>query len=133
MQSPRFREEVLWNAHEPVIFSQKMDYRCATCGKRRYRGLKLWWRRKRHDKDEITGEGEREIGNQRQEGDGEFDCSNCFVADCAASTPIYYPPGIKPLPERTFEEQPQENSDMKSSKVRSGDEMSTGDISKLTT
>jgi len=120
LQSPRFREEVLWNAHEPVIFSQKMDYRCATCGKRRYRGLKLWWRRKRHDKDEIRGEGEREIGNQRQEGDGEFDCLNCFVADCAAFTPIYYPPGIKPLPERTFEEQPKENSDMKSSKIRWG-------------
>lgn len=41
--SESFRNEVVWKFHEPVLYSTKMNYHCATCGHTRFQGLKLWY------------------------------------------------------------------------------------------
>jgi hypothetical protein len=43
VQTERLRNEVVWKYHEPVLYSSKMDYNCATCRHKRYGGLKLWY------------------------------------------------------------------------------------------
>lgn len=43
LKSPHYCDEVVWPLHKPVLYPVKTDHTCTTCGRKRYRGLKLWY------------------------------------------------------------------------------------------
>ncbi|CAD0098139.1 unnamed protein product, partial [Aureobasidium mustum] len=89
--SPRYRDEVVWNSHKPVIYSTKVNHTCATCDRERFGGLKLWWQRKNEP--------------------DKYDCFRCFAADREVSTPIYFPPNLQPLLDRGPVERPRDHDE----------------------
>lgn len=40
---PHYCDEVVWASHKPVLYPAKTNHTCATCGRKRYGGLKLWY------------------------------------------------------------------------------------------
>lgn len=41
--TPRYCDEIVWASHKPVLYPTKTNHTCATCGRKRYGGLKLWY------------------------------------------------------------------------------------------
>lgn len=42
-QTPRHCEEIVWPLHKPVLYPTKTNHTCATCGRKRFGGSKLWY------------------------------------------------------------------------------------------
>jgi hypothetical protein len=39
-----FREKLPWKSHRPILLAQKLRHVCASCGKSRTDGSRLWWK-----------------------------------------------------------------------------------------
>jgi hypothetical protein len=102
--SDRFRNMVVWRHHELVLYPTKMDYNCATCGHKKYGGLKTWYVWKFGHPIRIAEL--ITISRWRRKNEPEkYDCFGCFQANREASTPVCFPPEFAPLPVRSPVEQ----------------------------
>jgi len=123
--SARFRDEVVWKRHEIVSYPTKTNHRCATCNHTKFKGLKLWY--------VVLDTPSIKAGNpvctaqaltiprwRRKNEPDKYDCWQCFQADREASTPVYYPSDLAPLPDRGPAKRPEGPDDKADEKSSTG-------------
>lgn len=70
-QLPAAREQLSWKTHIPILTSEKVERRCASCHVKRQGGMKLFWQRRQEPEDDKHL----------------FDCNTCFFKHPAVCLP----------------------------------------------